>query len=292
MKRIITAFASLFCAVTLFIYGVYAERTLPLVVDNADLLTPDEEALLENQLEALSETLELEIAVVTVNSTNGKSAMEYADDFYDYNGYGYGENDDGALLLIDMGAREWWITTHGYGEYYLNDYALYQVEEAIIDYLSEGNFYDAFHTFAQTCEFYIKDAQNPTYIPGDDYYGDVTEFENEWNDYYDDTELSPLEDAMATLAISLVIGFIIALIVVLIMRSGMKTVRSAHNAASYVVNGSLNLRVQRDHYLYSNTVRTRRESSSSSSRHGSSRSGASSHRSSSGRSHGGRGGRF
>ncbi len=289
MKRIFTVFVSLFCVLTLFISGISAERTLPLVVDNANLLSFDEETLLENQFEALSQMLELEIAVVTVNSTDGKSAMEYADDFYDYNGYGYGENNDGALLLIDMGQREWWITTHGYGAYYLDDYALYQIEESIIDYLSGGNFYAAFLTFAQMCEFYVEDAKNSGYVPDDDYYGDVTQ-EDEWYDYYDEPESSSFEDIATKIGISLIIGFIVALVIVLSMVSGMKTVRSAVNAASYVVNGSLNLRVQRDHYLYSNTVRTRRESSSSSS--GSSRSGSSSHRSSSGRSHGGRGGRF
>lgn len=299
MKRIVTVFVSILCVLTLLVCGISAERVLPLVVDNADLLTSDEETLLTNQLDALSQMLEIEIAVVTVNSTDGKSAMQYADDFYDYNGYGYGENDDGALLLIDMGKREWWITTHGYGAYYLNDYALYQIEESIIDYLSDGNFYAAFLTFSQMCEYYIEDAKNSGTAPDDEYYGEVTdEFGDDyygelpdefWDDYYEEPS-TPFEDAMARLGISLVAGFIIALIMVLTMRSGMKTVKSAYNAANYVVNGSLNLRVQRDHYLYTNTVRTRRESSSSSS--GSSRSGSSSHRSSSGRSHGGRGGRF
>ena len=41
----------------------------------------------------------------------GKTAEAYADDYYDYNGYGYGENDDGLLLLVSMGEREWAITT-------------------------------------------------------------------------------------------------------------------------------------------------------------------------------------
>ncbi len=290
MKKIITVFVSLFCALTLFISGISAERTLPLVVDNAGLLTDNEEVLLVERLKSISESLEIELAVVTVNSTGGKSAMQYADDFYDYNGYGYGENDDGALLLIDMGEREWWITTHGYGEYYLDDYALYQIEESIIDYLSDGNFYAAFLTFSQMCEYYIENAKNSGTTPDDNYYGEVTE--EIWHDYYDEPQSSTLDDITSRLGISLVIGFVIALIMVLTMRSGMKTVRSAYNAANYVVSGSLNLRVQRDHYLYSNTVRTRRESSSSSSRPGGSRSGSSSHRSSSGRSHGGRGGRF
>lgn len=54
------------------------------------------------------------MAIVTVNSLDGKTAQAYADDYYDYNGYGYGENDDGILLLISMGERKWAISTYGY----------------------------------------------------------------------------------------------------------------------------------------------------------------------------------
>ena len=291
MKRITTVFVSVFFTLVLLISGVSAERTLPLIVDSADLLAQAEEELLISKLQSISESLSIEVAIVTVNSTGGKSAMEYADDFYDQNGYGYGENDDGVLLLINMGEREWWITTHGYGEYCLGDYTLYLIEEAIIDYLSDGNYYAAFLTFAQMCEFYVEQAQNPDYVP-DDYYGDVTLEDDEWNDFYDEPEPGTFDKIKSRLGVSLVIGFVIAFIMVSAMKSGMKTVRGAPNAAGYVVNGSLNLRVQRDYYLYSNTVRTRRQSSSSSSHSPSSRSGSSSHRSFSGRSHGGRGGRF
>ena len=70
------------------------ERTLPLLVDNADLISSDEEATLLARLEAFTEKHEMEIAVVTVSDLEGKTVEEYGDDFYDYNGYGYGEDDD------------------------------------------------------------------------------------------------------------------------------------------------------------------------------------------------------
>ena len=70
------------------------------MVDNADLLTADEETSLLARLEAFTEKHEMEIAVVTVSDLEGKTVEEYGDDFYDYNGYGYGEDDDGLLLLI------------------------------------------------------------------------------------------------------------------------------------------------------------------------------------------------
>ena len=61
------------------------DRQLPLLVDNADLLTDEEESELEAQLDEVSERQAFDVAVVTVDSLEGKTAEAYADDFYDYN---------------------------------------------------------------------------------------------------------------------------------------------------------------------------------------------------------------
>lgn len=37
--------------------------------------------------------------------------MEYTDDYYDSNGYGYGKNHDGCVLVINMKSRDWWLST-------------------------------------------------------------------------------------------------------------------------------------------------------------------------------------
>lgn len=299
MKKIFFIILSSLLILACFTSSISAERTLPLVVDDADILTAHEQASLESMLENIGRSHNMEIAVVTVNSTNGKSAMDYADDFYDYNGYGYGEDDDGVLLLIDMGAREWHITTHGSGTYYLDDYALYMIENAFIDDLSEGNYFAAFSTFAGMCDSYITSAKYASDSgTSSDHYTDTptTSF---WDDdyYYDDYEEHDSGGFSFDFILpSIIVGFIVSFIMVSIMKSGMKTVRSANSASDYMVNGSLSLRSQSDRYLYSNTVRTRRDTSSHTGGHHGSRGGfgggSSVHRSSSGRSHGGRGGRF
>ena len=78
------------------------ERQKPLLVDEAGLLSEEESSTLINKLEEISQRQKNEVAVVTVNSLEGKTAEAYADDYYDYNGYGYGENDDGLLLLVSI----------------------------------------------------------------------------------------------------------------------------------------------------------------------------------------------
>ena len=80
------------------------------------------------------------------------------------------------------------------------------------------------------------------------------------------------------IAISLGIGFVIALIVVLVMKGKLKTVRFRNEATDYTVPDSMNVTDERDLYLYSTVVATPKpkESSSSSSSSGSSDGGISS----------------
>jgi len=265
----------------MLIFSVSADRTLPLVVDDAALLAEYERQTLESALEDAAGEISAEIAIVTVTDTHGKSAMDFADDFYDENGYGYGSGDDGVLLLVDMGAREWWITTHGYCETVLSDNVLYTIENAFLDDLSSANYYDAFFTFAKRCYDYIEAANN----------GIILETEAPYDYDYDyetveDTPSSPADFILP----SVIAGFIVSFIMVSVMKSGMKTVSSQISASSYLVDNSLRLSSSSDNYLYSNVTRTPRQTNSHNG--GASRSSGGSHRSSSGRSHGGRGGRF
>ena len=66
-----------------------AGSQLPRLADDADLLTDSEEKELNQQLDTVSEEQECDVIVVTVDSLNGKTVEEYADDYYDDNGYGY-----------------------------------------------------------------------------------------------------------------------------------------------------------------------------------------------------------
>lgn len=56
-------------------------RQLPRLVDRAVLLSELEEEELEARLDEISERQQADVVVVTVNSLDGKSAQDYADDF-------------------------------------------------------------------------------------------------------------------------------------------------------------------------------------------------------------------
>ncbi len=89
----------------------------PRLVDTAGLLSQAEADSLRATLDQYSEELNFDIVVVTTNTLDGKTPRDYADDYFDYNGYGYGANRDGALFLryINGSSKEVWLSTSGEG---------------------------------------------------------------------------------------------------------------------------------------------------------------------------------
>lgn len=56
--------------------------------------------------------------------------------------------------------------------------------------------------------------------------------------------------------VSIIIGVVIGFIVVSVMKSQLKSVRSNSGASDYIVPGSFNLTVSQDIFLYQRTTRT------------------------------------
>lgn len=258
------------------------ETDAPWVVDNAGLLDSGEISELNRQIQNLRSELELEIVIVTTYGTGGKGVQAYADDFYDQNGYGYGSNNTGILLLLDMDSREWYMSTCGDAIYIFTDYGLEQLGEEILPWLSDGEYYRAFLAWLSGLSPYVKAYRNGSpidgYVPPDAYdspYGD---------------EIYHYEDHVGIrvrpFPVALVIGLIAALVTILVMRAKMNTAKLQSGAVDYLKKGSFHLRRRSDMFLYSRVTKTARPKESSGG------GGSSVHRSSGGVSHGGRGGKF
>lgn len=264
-KIIALLFALILCVTTTA--PAFAASDLPRLVDNAGLLTDGEGSALLQKLDDISERQQADIVVVTADTIDGKTPMEYADDFYDYNGYGYGEECDGVLLLVSMEDRDWWISTTGYGIKALTDAGIDYISEKFLSDLSNGEYAAAFTTYAELCDDFFTQAKT-----GEPY--DVGRMPKE-----------PFEFGI-NLLIALIIGFVVALLATNIMKGKLKTVRFQSAAGNYVKEGSMNVTESRDMFLYTNVSRTPRPKESSSG------GGSSTHTSSSGSSHGGGGGKF
>lgn len=240
------------------------------ISDWAGLLSDDEVAELSDQLDEISERQQFDVVIVTLDSLEGAYVTAYADDFFDYNGYGFGENKDGILFLISMEERDWCISTSGYGITAFTDAGQEYLSEKFLPYLSDGDYAEAFRIFASWCDDYITQARAGT--PYD----------------VDNIPVEPFS-LLGAFIIAIVIGLIVAFIVTGIMKLGLRSVFSEPKADSYMKKDSLRLTKNYDLFLYRNVTKTEKPKETSTS--GSS-GGSATHTSSSGNAHGGSKGKF
>ncbi len=264
IKKLFSVFLSVIICAALTSVTAFAENA-DKVADNADLLSDSEEKRLESDIMDIIEKYNYgyDIVVVTVNSTQGKSPEAFADDYYDYNGYGYDSEGSGLLLLVDMGNRKWHISTKGKGIRAFTDYGIDCIGETVADGLGSGDYCGAFSDFISLSDKYIN------------------KYETDGKPY--DIGDKPKNYAVIFL-ISAGIGLIAAFIVCFAMKSQLKTAVRQVNARSYISKGSMNIKYARDIFLYRNVTAAKIESSDGG--------GSSTHTSSSGSTHGGGGGSF
>ena len=258
MKRKLLVLLAVLCLLTSSLLLVQGAPSR--LVDDAGLLLQSEAQELSALLDTVSEKYGVDVVIVTVDSTEGLSPMEYADDYYDYGGYAA----DGILLLVSMEERDWWISTTGYGITAFTDAGIEYISEQFLYWLSDDEYALAFTEFAEQCDAFLLQAET-----GEPY----------------DSHNLPKEPFApgVTLIVSVIIGFIVAFIATGIMKGKLKSVRSQVKADDYVAKGSMRLTTSRDLFLYSHVDKREKPKSSS---------GSSTHVSSSGTTHGGGGGKF
>ena len=246
------------------------------LVDEADLLNEADEKALQEKLDTISESLQFDVVIVTARHIGNRTPMEFADDYFDYNGFGYGPNFDGVCLLISMAERDWWVSTCGYGETaLLDDYFLDVIDPSDFTYyLKNADYARSFNYFTNVVnDFVIEAKTNKPFSPKHRY--------QDW------------KNKVIGVAISLVAGLIVAAIVTYSKYSNYVSSISQRSEAEGYLVGSVRFGECYDTFVGSYVNRTRRVTeSSSSSSSSSSHSSPGSHTSSSGRSHGGGGGKF
>ena len=245
----------------------FAESDMPRLIDDADLLTDSQESTLLSKLDEISRRQQADVVIITVDALDGYSPMEFADDCYDYFGYGFGEDRDGVLLLVSMESRDWWMSTCGFGITAITDAGIEYISEKFLSDLSDGNYEDAFTVYAELCDEFFTQAKT-----GEPY----------------DRGNMPKEpfDVGGSLLVAAVVGVVTALVATNIMKNKLKSVRMQSAAGSYVKQDSMNITESRDLFLYTHVDRHAKPKETSSS------GGSSTHTSSSGSTHGGGGGKF
>lgn len=255
MKRLIAVLFAVVLVFSVALIPAYAEGTYTYKLDDgANLLSGPEKDALTATIADVSEKCQCNVLFVTASDLNGASfphdgtADDYAKCYYNYT---CGVNTDGVIVFLtlsdEIGSRSLGIFGTGKCEKRLsNDESEDIRDDAITNHIPENTgYYDFFNAIA-----------------------------------LDLNEAIPPHVAWYKLPLAFLIGFVIALIIMLILRGQLKSVKMERGAVNYVRPGSMSVTASRDTYLYSTVSRTARpkneSSGSSSSSSGGSFSGGSS----------------
>lgn len=239
-----------------------AVDTLEKIYDFADLFTMDEEEKLYDEVSNYINKYSLDMAIVTIDYNNKGSAMEYADDFYDYNLFKY----DGLLLLIDMDTREIFITTTGDAISMYSDYRIDLILDGVYEDVSNEYYYDASSKFVK-----ISSELAALGLPSGN------------EDYAVSADGTIKKDLhLSGIFIFALVGTII---IILIMVATNRMVKRASSSREYLNKSTMQIKDISTIFLGSNVSKVRISDTSSSG-------GSSTRSSSSGRSHGGGGRKF
>ena len=233
------------------------------VYDFGNLIDDSKEQQLYSAISEYISKYNFDMAVVTIDDNNKKSAMEYADDFYDYNDFGIGTDYSGILFLIDMDNRKMWISTTGKAIKMYTDYRIDKILDETYVQIKKENYY-------KTAKAFIDEAAK-------------------WAEkgYPTANEASDVQFSFfPTLIFSGVFALIFMLIFIGINKKKHTTIAKATEAKEYLVKNSFVVTNQNNVFLRTRTIKTYCPPSSSSG------GGSSTHSGSSGFSHGGGGRSF
>lgn len=221
MKRILTLTAVLALCFALALPVLAAESLL--VVDDGDLLSVGEERELTACLESIREKHGCDVAVLTLQTTDGVDIETYAERYQAR----FGLDEDCVLLVICMEDRSWDMSVYGRLEQSFPGRVRERIAEEFLEYLSRGDYYKAFRIYADECDAQLSAT----------------------NSGWDADTSGRLSFGTGTL-IALGIGLAAAGVTTGVMAAQLKSVALKGAAADYVRPGSLKLTRQQDIFLY------------------------------------------
>ena len=135
------------------------------VFDQAGLFDQEERRKLEEKAALLREEMKSEVVVVTIDTANGRSSRQVADEFYFSHGFEQTFHENGILMLIDMDNRELYLGTYGSMIRVLTDQRIEQVLDQAYEAASRGQYAEAaLAGIEKSGEFFKKGIQSNQYI--------------------------------------------------------------------------------------------------------------------------------
>lgn len=215
------------------------------VFDDADILTAEEEALLEETAGEVSARTGCGVYIVTMwdYMEYGGSVRNAAESFFLTHDLGLGSDDNGVLLLLSMAERDYSLIAHGdLGNSAFTDYGKDLLSEEFLDDFRYDDWYAGFADYVSVSDKFLDAALSGEPV---------------------DVGAESGSGIGMTLIIVLLVPALIAGIACGIMAASMKTARQKTQADDY--QKDIRITNRHDRFLTRTVVRQKIESSSSSS---------------------------
>ena len=147
--------------------AVWADQTgavsgQPRVFDQAGLFSETEIIQLEEKIAQCRKSTKMDVVIVSAYADGERSAEEYADDYYDYGGFGAGKKASGVLLLYYMDGPgqpggECYISTTGTMINMLTDERIESILDDVYGDLGKRDFAGATEHFLEDVKAYVKE---------------------------------------------------------------------------------------------------------------------------------------
>lgn len=236
-----------------------SQRIADRLVDKADLLTDAQEAQVLEELNELSQEKQKDVVIYFADHFNEATVADAADDYYDYNGFGYGPEREGILMYVCMDTRDIYFSTCG---------------PETIGQFTDSNIQSMVGTVG-------------SYLSNEDYIGACEKYMDEV-DYYTVHHFNTVLSGIIFIILSIV-GAVTGSTRVARERRKLVSVRYQYNADDYLKAGSYHCAYANETFIRTDVSRIYDPLPDDDDR---SSGGSSTHVSSSGTTHGGGGGKF
>lgn len=242
-RSAVIAAVFLMVMMTFFCFTPKAYAITQHMYDDSGYLYDSEINEIDRYLTAMSDELDFDVVGVMISEGYVEDALRtFADDFYDYGGYGRGSEKDGVIFVVDMESRLMTVVTTGFGITAITDYGEELIYDFVQDDLRNGDFVSAYKGYADMVAELVNRARdgNPVDVDGGDREG-----------YDGDGSRLPSAEAAAGMGgISLAAGAGAGFLSSQRQKSKLKTVRRKTQANSYARRDSLVLSRKQDRFLY------------------------------------------
>lgn len=240
-NRISAIFTALLLSLTLCASALAANGVMEFVIDTNDLLTYEEWETLEERAAEISQRHGCGVYAVTLDDYTlygSGTIYEVTTRLYHdpESSFGLGEGREGILLLVSMATRDYAVFVYGEGaEYAFNEDGIAALESRFLPSFGEDDWCGGFDAYLTACDEYLALAAEGTPL-----------------------QKSPVGGILTAVGISCAV----AMIVCLVLKGQMKSVRRKAEAKNYVAFGGLELTERYDRFTHTTESRRRIEKKS------------------------------